>query len=63
MTNPDSTINEEAIPIETQEDLKVFNATNPRPNYALTETNAILDSLKKMQGIGSENLPVRADND
>lgn len=62
-TNPDRTINEEAIPIETQEVLKVFDDANPRPKHALTDTNAILDSLRRVQGINAENLPTTAAGD
>ena len=61
VTNPDGAINEDAIPIEPQEMLRVFDKAHPRPKHALSGASAILDSLKKMQRINAKNLKTKTD--
>ena len=63
VTNPDGTINEDAIPIEKQEELKVFNNTHPRPEHALIGAPAVLESLNKMQRANKKNLSANIDGD
>ncbi len=63
VTNPDGTINEDAIPIEKQEELKVFNDTHPRPEHALIGAPAVLESLNKMQRANKKNLSANINND
>ena len=61
VTNPEGAINEDAIPIEPQEMLRVFDKAHPRPNHALSGASAILDSLKKMQRLNAKKLKAKTD--